>query len=84
MAVNFRRINVQVEIYSKANCGFCDKAIRLAEANKLDFTVKKLDVDFNREQLLEQFPNAKSFPIVLINGVVIGGFTEFNTYLQVG
>ena len=69
---------MKVEIYSKDNCGFCDMAIRLAETKNLDATVKKLGVDFSREELLEQFPSARSFPIVIVDGVNIGGFTEFS------
>ena len=69
---------MKVEIYSKDNCGFCDMAIRMAEANNLEFTVKKLDEDFTREELMESVPTARSFPVVIIDGEYIGGFKEFN------
>lgn len=70
-----------IEIYSKDNCGYCDMAVKLADMNKLEYTLKKLDKDFTREELLEKFPRAKTFPVVTINGGVIGGFTEFKTYV---
>lgn len=73
---------MKVEIYSKDNCQFCDMAIRLAEFKGLETTIKKLDVDFNREQLLEQFPEARTFPIVLVDGANIGGYNEFTEYLK--
>ena len=66
-----------IEIYGRDNCGYCDRAIALAERLQVDFTYKKLDTDFTREQLLEQFPNAKTFPQIRINGNYIGGYTEF-------
>ena len=50
----------------------------MPETKNLDATVKKLGVDFSREELLEQFPAARSFPIVIIDGVNVGGFTEFS------
>ena len=36
-----------------------------------------LNEDFNREQLLEKFPYAKTFPQITIDGIHIGGYTEF-------
>ena len=68
---------MKVEIYSKDNCGFCDMAIRLAESKELNATVRKLGSDFTREELLEQFPAARSFPIVVVDGENVGGYTEF-------
>lgn len=73
---------MKVEIYSKDNCGFCDMAIRLAESKELDHTVKKLGVDFSREELMEQFPQARSFPIVIVDGENVGGFQEFNALVS--
>ena len=40
-----------------------------------------LNEDFNREQLLEKFPNARTFPQITIDGKSIGGYTEFYEYL---
>ena len=40
-----------------------------------------LNKDFNREQLLEKFPNAKTFPQITIDGKSIGGYTEFYEHL---
>jgi glutaredoxin len=33
-----------------------------------------LDEDFTREELFEQFPTARTFPQVRINGTAIGGY----------
>jgi glutaredoxin len=38
--------------------------------------------DFNREEILEQFPNAKTFPQIRVNGTPIGGFDKLGTYLE--
>lgn len=73
---------MKVEIFSKDDCGYCTMAIQEATAKELDFEVKKLGVDFDREQLLEQFPTARTFPQIRIDGVAIGGFTEFKNYLN--
>lgn len=65
-----------VEIYGKDNCPYCDRAIALVEKIKAEFVYKKLDTDFTREQLIEQFPNARTFPQIRINGEAIGGYDE--------
>jgi hypothetical protein len=35
-----------------------------------------LNRDFTREQLLETYPTAKSFPVVVLDGFYIGGYTQ--------
>jgi len=70
-----------IEIYGKDACSQCEMALHKAQAmvqestNK--FTYKKLGVDFNREELLVQLPTARTFPQIKIDGVSIGGWTEF-------
>jgi glutaredoxin len=72
---------MKVEIYSKDNCGFCTMAIQEAKMKELDYTVKKLDVDFTRDEIVEQFPGVRTFPIVVVNGEYVGGFQEFKRHL---
>ena len=74
---------MHIQIYSKTNCIYCTKALRLAE--KVDSSYEEhtydkymLDTDFTREQLLEKFPTAKTFPQITIDGISIGGYEEFN------
>jgi glutaredoxin 3 len=70
-----------IEIYGKDACSQCEMALYKAQAmvqeNTNKLTYKKLGVDFNREELLEQFPTARTFPQIKIDGVSIGGWTEF-------
>lgn len=80
---------MHIQIYSKGNCSFCTAAQRLAanvvrEASQQNHSYDKymLDTDFTREQLLEKFPNAKTFPQITIDGIGIGGYTEFEKYIN--
>lgn len=73
---------MKVTIYSKSDCIFCERAIALANQKGHDLTVLKLDEDFTREQLFEQFPTARSFPQIIVDGETIGGFKEFNDLLK--
>ena len=65
-----------IEIYGKKPCPFCDRAIQLCEKENLEYTYKLLSKDFNREEMLEIFPNARTFPQIKIEGKSIGGYTE--------
>jgi glutaredoxin 3 len=73
--------NILIEIYSKDNCTHCNSAKTLLGTRNKLFTEYKLGVDYTREQLLEKFPNARTFPVVVIDGFHIGGFTELNKVL---
>jgi glutaredoxin 3 len=70
-----------IEIYSKENCTYCVSAKNLLTSRNKLFTEHKLGVDYTREQLLEKFPNAKSFPVIVVDGYHIGGFVELNKIL---
>ena len=71
-----------IEIYTKADCPYCTKAKQLLRDRQIPFTEQKLNEDFTREILLEKFPDAKSFPVVVIDGFRIGGYTELNQKLN--
>ena len=70
---------MDVEIYSRTNCGYCDKAkIKL---QKYSPRIHMLDQDYTREEFFEKFPNAKTFPQIIINNEKIGGFHELEKWL---
>ena len=80
---------MHIQIYSKENCPYCTKAAHLAaqvvrEASQQNHSYDKymLDQDFTREQLLEKFPTARTFPQITIDGLSIGGYTEFEKYIN--
>ena len=65
---------MKVEIYSKENCINCNKA--KAVLKELNPRVLMLDQDFNRNKFFEKFPDAKSFPQIVIDNKHIGGHKE--------
>lgn len=65
-----------VTIYGKTNCPHCSNAKLYCDAQDMVWQYKELDKDFTREEILEQFPSAKSFPIVVFNNTWIGGYTD--------
>ena len=71
-----------VVVWSKPDCPFCSKAKSALMQAQIPFQEMMLNVDFTREQLLEAFPNAKSFPVVVIDGFHIGGYTQLQQKLN--
>ena len=71
-----------IEIWSKPQCPFCDKAENLCKQKNFVYKKYMLDVDFTREQMIEKFPSARTFPQITINGELIGGYTEFEAKVR--
>jgi len=71
-----------IEIFGKPACPQCDEAKMICENRGLKYTYKQIEQDFSREELFEQFPEARTFPQIKAQGVVVGGLTEFKTYLE--
>ena len=66
---------------------YCDKAVHIAqqiiqETSEHSYDKYMLDEDFTREELLEKFPNARTFPQIVIDGENIGGYSNFLNYLS--
>lgn len=70
-----------VELYSKDNCDSCTKAKNQLIQAQIPFVEKKLGFDFTREHLLEMYPTAKSFPVVVVDGWYIGGQTQLSEHI---
>lgn len=71
-----------IELYSKDNCNFCEQAKQLLRMHKKDFIEYKLDEDFTREILLSKFPEAKTFPVVVVDGFHIGGYQQLQRQIN--
>jgi len=71
-----------IEIWSKPQCPFCDKAENLCKQKNFKYKKYMLDVDFSREELVEKFPSARTFPQITIDGELIGGYTEFEAKVR--
>ena len=77
---------MNIQIYSKEQCPYCDMAERLAQkfVQESEHKYEKfmLGVDFDREKMLEMFPTARTFPQIKIDGESIGGYTEFERIIR--
>lgn len=73
---------MNVTIYTKPNCSYCINAKSLLSARGVGYTELKLNEDFTREHLLELFPSAKTFPVIVMDGFNIGGYNELKNKLN--
>ena len=69
-------------IYSKPNCSFCLQAKQLLEMEQQPFEYKNLGTHYSLDELMTLSPDAKSFPQVFKDGVLIGGFSDLAEYLK--
>ena len=69
-------------IYSKSNCSFCMQAKQLLEMEQLQFEYLTLGTNYNLDELMTLAPNAKSFPQVFKDGVLVGGYSDLVEYLK--
>lgn len=67
---------MQVIVWSKDNCAFCDQAKKLLEQKGVEYEERKIGHGWTREDLLAVVPNARSVPQIFWGDECIGGFTE--------
>jgi len=61
-------------------CVYCESAKGFLDNRKKTYSETVVGVDITREQLLERFPTARSFPVVVIDEMPIGGFQQLKDY----
>jgi glutaredoxin 3 len=61
---------------------YCEYAKKLLEKNKIEYTSLVLDEDFTKENLLELFPSAKTFPVIVVDGYNIGGYDQLKVLVE--
>ena len=71
-----------IEIYGKEQCPFCVQAKQLCETRSYPFVYKQLGQDFTREEVMELFPGARTFPQIKVNGNSIGGYDKLAKYIE--
>lgn len=75
-------MTLTVKVFSKENCPYCDMAKRALEHANIPYESQTLGVDFEREFVVENYPHARQFPIIEVNGEYLGGFQELSLMLE--
>lgn len=71
-----------ITIYGKDGCGYCVAATRVCSQRQLEYKYLRLNEDFSRDELLTKFPEAKTFPQIIVSGNHVGGYDDFVEYLD--
>lgn len=74
---------MSVEIYTKPGCVYCTWAKELLAEQGMAYTEKKLGEDFAKEFILENFPGTTAYPIIVVQGMNVGGYEGLKQYLAV-
>ena len=72
-----------VVVWSRDHCAYCVKAKNLLEMKGIEYEERNISAGvWNREQLLEACPAARTVPQIVIDGVVIGGYDQLEEYFK--
>ena len=63
-------------MYTTDPCSFCSRVKQLLDARRVEYTEINMARDAAGRQELDQKTGMMSFPQVLINGELVGGFQE--------
>jgi glutaredoxin len=76
------KCTMQITVYSKLECPYCEKIKKVFNLMNLDFVEYKLDEHFTRQNFIDEFGEGSTFPRVIIDGNLIGGCTETIQHLK--
>lgn len=69
-------------IWSKPDCPYCVMAEKLLTQKGYEIEERKIGFGYNREQLFEAVPNAKTVPQIFLDGELIGGYDNLKKYFE--
>ena len=65
-----------VLIYTKDNCPYCVQAKNLFTNKGQQYIEKKIGKDLTREEFLENFPDVRTVPFIIIDTEKVGGYDK--------
>lgn len=75
---------MDIQVYGKAGCIFCDKAKAYLDGLNLPFEYIDINEDFEAAfEFKEKFGNFKTVPQIVVDNELIGGYNEL-TWMIVG
>jgi glutaredoxin 3 len=76
---------VKVEIYTKAFCGYCTRAMRLLQAKGVE--IEEIDITLGgprRAEMLQRAPGRMTVPQIFIDGRHVGGCDDLHALDALG
>ena len=72
---------MEIIVYSKNNCVFCNKAKQMLKNLGLDYKEKKMEDFESVESMLEDIgKKVRTMPQIKIDGKLVGGYTQLVEY----
>ena len=65
-----------IEIVTKPACPHCIQAKNILSSNGIDYRETMIGEHVTREQVLSLYPDAKTVPIIIVDGERLGGLSE--------
>ena len=78
-------MGVQVDIYTKFTCGFCDRAKALLSRKGVEFN--EIDITMGgpkRSEMMERAPQARTVPQIFIGDLHVGGSDDLAALERAG
>jgi glutaredoxin 3 len=69
-------------VWSKDQCPYCVQAKQLLESKGIEYEERNINNGWDKDDLLEAVPNARSVPQIFLDEEYVGGFTELRKKLQ--
>ncbi|CAB4143468.1 GrxC Glutaredoxin and related proteins [uncultured Caudovirales phage] len=73
---------MNVLVYTKKDCPSCIKAKSLLNIRGIQFRESVIGEDILREDFTATFPEVRTAPFIIIDGVKVGGFEQLREYLD--
>jgi glutaredoxin 3 len=71
-------------VWSKDACPYCVQAKALLESRGIEYEERNITQDWNKQQLLEAVPTARTLPQIFLDDQHVGGFQELKIRLSQG
>lgn len=73
---------MNVLIYTKKPCQYCDKAKNLMKTKSISYTEIELGIDMFKEDFMALFPEQRTVPLIIIDEEKIGGYEQFKQWIN--
>ena len=74
---------MKIDVYTQYDppCSYCMATKAHLNKEKIQFNEYVIGKDLTKDELMEQFPMARTLPIILIDDKVIGGYDQLRNRL---
>lgn len=69
-------------VYTKKQCPYCDQAKMLLSLKDIEYTEVVIGEDMQREDFMSLFPEQRTVPLIIMDGVKYGGFDKLREHFD--